>query len=115
MPPTVKRLQRYDHREDYRNPNTVSRLRANVGQVGNLRRVVNPPTQARLPIARRLTTCPTSARALEGELHAELDAAPVAAQDVLAEASVGLLAGRVEARRGVDAGAGAVRSAELSM
>src|SRR5438132_10003260 len=30
-----------------------------VGQVGNLRRVVNPPTQARLPIARRLTTCPT--------------------------------------------------------
>src|SRR5207253_5518026 len=33
---------------------------SNVGQVGNLRRVVNPPTQARLPIARRLTTCPTS-------------------------------------------------------
>ena len=33
---------------------------SNVGQVGNLRRVVNPPTQARLPIARRLPTCPTS-------------------------------------------------------
>src|SRR5207302_9502451 len=33
---------------------------SDVGQVGNLRRVVNPPTQARLPIAGRLTTCPTA-------------------------------------------------------
>src|SRR5437016_3781604 len=32
-----------------------------VRQVGNLRRVVNPPARGRLTIGRRLTTCPTFA------------------------------------------------------